>query len=257
MKKSPIVSPEGGNVIVIALFVLFMLTLIGMSATTSTTTDLQIAAADRNYKVAFNNADSGVYATPKVISTAIDDSAAVTGADLGSFVYLDRNSTLSSEIKFPENRVSLSSDFRFCAVRIVDMRGQSTAQVLLSEGFALEIDYEISASIKGPEIGFVLWNGRGESVFTSTEIDEDPAHLDSVRLPGLYTGRCVVSSDYLRHGIYQVDIFASQPNIRWLDKASGVIFIDVIDDGSMELQGSRGRKGIIAPRLHWDITRVV
>jgi len=63
---------EEGLVIVVVLFVLVILTLIGISATSNTRVELQIASNDQLQKIAFYNADSGIYGTPKLISNAIN-----------------------------------------------------------------------------------------------------------------------------------------------------------------------------------------
>jgi hypothetical protein len=63
---------EEGLVIVVVLFVLVILTLIGVSATSNTVVELQIASNDQLQKIAFYNADSGIYGTPKLISSAIN-----------------------------------------------------------------------------------------------------------------------------------------------------------------------------------------
>lgn len=63
---------EEGLVIVVVLFVLVILTLIGISATSNTRVELQIASNDQLQKIAFYNADSGIYGTPKLISNTIN-----------------------------------------------------------------------------------------------------------------------------------------------------------------------------------------
>jgi hypothetical protein len=66
---------EEGSVVIVALLILVFLTLIGISATTTTQIELQIAGNEKSHKIAFYNADSGVYATPKLISACVDNSA--------------------------------------------------------------------------------------------------------------------------------------------------------------------------------------
>ena len=51
---------EEGSVLVIALIVIVLLTLMGMSATTNSTLELQIAAANRDYKLNFYKAEGAV-----------------------------------------------------------------------------------------------------------------------------------------------------------------------------------------------------
>ena len=80
------INNQNGSVTIIAgLLILVVLTLIGISATSTTTVELQIAANDQFSKIAFFNADSGLYGTPKLISTVINTSAqAPVGANPGS-----------------------------------------------------------------------------------------------------------------------------------------------------------------------------
>lgn len=69
---------ETGSVTIIAaLMILVILTLIGISATSTTTVELQIAANDQFHKIAFYNADSGLYGSPKIVSAVVNDSAPV------------------------------------------------------------------------------------------------------------------------------------------------------------------------------------
>jgi len=78
---------EDGFVLITTLFILILLTIIGISATNTSVIDLQISANDKAYKMAFYNADSGVYATPKLISSTINEGAEITGTSKGSFNY--------------------------------------------------------------------------------------------------------------------------------------------------------------------------
>ena len=66
---------ESGSVTVIAaVMVLLIITLVGISAMDTTTVEMQIASNDQLGRIAFYNADSGVYGIPKIISRIIDTS---------------------------------------------------------------------------------------------------------------------------------------------------------------------------------------
>jgi hypothetical protein len=67
---------EQGSVLIVALFMLVILTLLGIMATTTTEVEIQIAGNEKFHKIAFQNADSGIYSSPKVISGAFDGGAA-------------------------------------------------------------------------------------------------------------------------------------------------------------------------------------
>lgn len=64
---------DEGSVLVVALLILVILTLIGISATRTTEIELQIAGNEKASKAAFYNADSGAYATPKLIRSCVDN----------------------------------------------------------------------------------------------------------------------------------------------------------------------------------------
>ena len=66
---------EQGSVLIVALFILVILTLLGIMATTTTETEIHIAGNEKFHKIAFQNADSGVYSSPKVITGAFDGGA--------------------------------------------------------------------------------------------------------------------------------------------------------------------------------------
>jgi Tfp pilus assembly protein PilX len=86
MKIMSILRSEEGSIMVITLLVLTILTLIGIGANDTTTTDIQIAANEKFYKMAFYHADGGIYSTPKLISEALEAGANPSGT---SFSYLD------------------------------------------------------------------------------------------------------------------------------------------------------------------------
>jgi len=86
---------EEGYVLVVALLFMVFLTLIGISATTTTQIELQISGNEKSYKIAFYNGDSGVYATPKLISACLDNGAE---PDMAGLTYLGTSGTFYREI---------------------------------------------------------------------------------------------------------------------------------------------------------------
>ena len=78
---------EQGSVMVIALLMLSLLTIIGISAAKTTGIETQIAANEKFHKTAFYNADSGIYVSPKLISLCIDSGEPQQG--LSGIGYLD------------------------------------------------------------------------------------------------------------------------------------------------------------------------
>ena len=69
---------EEGSTIIIAIFILVLLTLIGITATNTTEIEERISGNQLFHKEAFYNAESGVYTTPKLISECLDNGAEQT-----------------------------------------------------------------------------------------------------------------------------------------------------------------------------------
>ena len=66
---------ESGSAVLIAtILILVVITIIGLSAMNNTTMELTIASNDQQHKMAFYNADSGVYSVPKLVSRTVNES---------------------------------------------------------------------------------------------------------------------------------------------------------------------------------------
>jgi len=73
MYLSPTLRNERGSALVVALLMLVVLTLIGISASTTATFELQISGNDKLYKMAFYQADGGTEAGAELIEQNIEE----------------------------------------------------------------------------------------------------------------------------------------------------------------------------------------
>lgn len=89
------VNNQDGSVLVIALLILVFLTLIGISSSTITQIEIQIAGNERAYNIAFNVADSGVYLIPKIIRRTVEEGAQPV---LSGISYLDSGNVFFREV---------------------------------------------------------------------------------------------------------------------------------------------------------------
>lgn len=129
------VNNERGVVLVIALAVLLLLTLIGISAMTTTEFELQIVGNEKVHKTAFHRADSGIYVTPKLISACFDSGAE---ENVAGITYLGSSGTFYREIMGYDNH-DLDKDIRFTL-----------------EGFNVEVDVDFmgTEAIAGGAVEF-------------------------------------------------------------------------------------------------------
>jgi Tfp pilus assembly protein PilX len=98
------ITNDDGYVLVGALLILLLLVLIGISATTSTTLELQIAGNDRIRKETFYRADGGTQLAARLVEENL-------GAP-GGFTALDANNVLQDPLT-PNNTILISPPFTF------------------------------------------------------------------------------------------------------------------------------------------------
>jgi len=89
--KMKILDNESGAAVLIAtILILVVITVMGLGAMNSTTMEVTIASNDQQHKMAFYNADSGIFGVPKLVSMSINDSAQVPiGAGSGTAEGMD------------------------------------------------------------------------------------------------------------------------------------------------------------------------
>ena len=86
---------QEGSALIIALLIMVMLTIMGLAVTSTTEIDVQISKNDQFHKRAFYNADSGIYATPKVITECLTEGSEVT---ISGVTYLGSGGSFFEEI---------------------------------------------------------------------------------------------------------------------------------------------------------------
>jgi len=74
-KAKHILNNESGAAVLIAtILILVAITVIGLGTMNNSTVEMTIASNDQQHKMAFYNADSGVYSVPKLVSRTINES---------------------------------------------------------------------------------------------------------------------------------------------------------------------------------------
>lgn len=75
------INNQDGSMIVVAMMLLVILTIIGITSTSTTVVENKIALNDQLHKMAFFHADSGVYTTPKLIRTIVREAEPFSESD--------------------------------------------------------------------------------------------------------------------------------------------------------------------------------
>lgn len=82
---------ERGSVLLLVMLILVLLTIIGISATNMSNTEIKIAANDKNYKMAFFYAESGIFGTAKWIGQVVEGNEVPVAGAGNRFSYLDED----------------------------------------------------------------------------------------------------------------------------------------------------------------------
>jgi lipopolysaccharide transport system ATP-binding protein len=168
--------------------------------------------------------------------------------------YLRNATEAFGEVLLESQPATAGSDLGFMRVAITDPCGRPTAQVNLSSGAYVELDYRLDRAVRGAQIVFELWNEFAVCVLCSTDFDTDPQRFFQEKAAGRYRARCHIPHDFLRPGTFTLHVSASVPNVRPLADLPNVIGFQVIDDGSVMVKLSQGRRGIVLPILPWEST---
>ncbi|GAB6905288.1 hypothetical protein DESC_310043 [Desulfosarcina cetonica] len=153
---------ENGSVMVAALCILAMVTILGVTASNTSTIEQQIAANDQFIKMSFYNADGALYGTSKLISLAVNESGEVnsgTGNDAPGLTYLTSASNFYRQVAgFDTYDGAVDVDFNAGGIdaqadarrdRQVHVSGSGAEFASGSEGVganAIAIYYEIESS---------------------------------------------------------------------------------------------------------------
>ncbi|OPY25915.1 MAG: putative ABC transporter ATP-binding protein [Methanocella sp. PtaU1.Bin125] len=169
--------------------------------------------------------------------------------------YLKVNTGLLGEVRLADEPQKGYDDLKFRAIRIRDARGKVTPIIDMNEDYVVEIEYEITKPVRSAQVAFELFNSVGVCVFCSTDMDNEPENLRSIKQPGTYRARCSLSSSYLRPGAYTIDLSSSIPGVKMLNLFHNAISFEVTGL-NIENKLSQGRRGIITPIFRWETQKI-
>lgn len=84
------INNQNGSMILVALLLLVILTIMGITSTSTSVTENRIAVNEQLHKMAFYNADSGLYAAAKIVSATIDERDTIEEDQAFAFQYAER-----------------------------------------------------------------------------------------------------------------------------------------------------------------------
>jgi lipopolysaccharide transport system ATP-binding protein len=148
--------------------------------------------------------------------------------------------------------------FRPLALRVLDGSERPATQVMASDPFSVEFEYELEQDIQGLRVGLYLFTSRGEPVFSTFDTDRAQAYQErTVRRAGRYRSRCRIPADLLNEGRFVLGVNASVFRVRSYFTEEHALSFAVDRTGAPGSQWAEPRRGPLRPALAWEIAEAV
>ena len=169
--------------------------------------------------------------------------------------YMKVNTGQMGEVLFPDKIQEQYRELKFKSLKILNDDTKITPIIDINDKFTVEIEYELTVPIKSAQIVFELINSIGVCVFSTSDVDNNPENLRTIRYPGRYRAKCTISPEYLRPGSYYIDLSSSVPNVKILNILRNAISFE-ISGLNIESKLSQVRRGIIVPIYTWETQKI-
>ncbi len=143
------------------------------------------------------------------------------------------------------------------ALRVKNAQGQVVDLIRSTQPLTIEIEYRLDEPIQALRVGLYLRNMRGAYVFTAFDTDNPEQYQAmATRPPGHYISRCVIPADILNEGRYALGMNASAYRVKRYFQDLRALVFNVDGTGAPGKQWAENRRGVIRPRLAWEINQV-
>ena len=172
--------------------------------------------------------------------------------------YLSHGLTQEGQRFWQKEEIPKSSHpFVPIALRIKNKTGKVVDTIRSVDPLTVEVEYELSQSIKGLRVGIYLSSARGEFIFTSFDTDDLNLYdKHTQRKEGHYISHCIIPANYLNEGRYVIGVNASSYRIKSYFHDEQALVFNVDSMGAPGNQWLERRQGFMRPLLNWSIEEV-
>lgn len=169
--------------------------------------------------------------------------------------YLSRGLTSAGQrVWLPEEVPASAAPFKPYSLSLVDRAGRVIDTARSTDGFFIEVDYEVAQPVKGLRVGIYILTSRGEFVFTSFDTDEAQAFSEfGTREKGHFISRCHIPANLMNAGRFIVGLNASSYRIKTYFHDEQALAFNVDAAGAPGMQWPENRLGPVRPALKWEI----
>ncbi len=171
--------------------------------------------------------------------------------------YLNMGLSKQGERYWQSDAVQVDSPFMPISLRLLNMAGKVVDAVNATEGFQIDLAYELKREISGLRVGIYMMTTRGDTVFTSFDTDDPQAfEKHAVRTSGRYTSRCIIPPNLMNEGRYILGVNASVYRIQRFFQDDKALTFTVDATAAPGMQWPEQRLGPVRPSLDWKIEKV-
>ncbi|MGA3172624.1 MAG: ABC transporter ATP-binding protein [Chthoniobacteraceae bacterium] len=133
------------------------------------------------------------------------------------------------------------------SARLLNSSAQPSAEFEASDGFTVELTYEVRTPARNTLIEFFIYTADGIHLVTCGDHDTAPGHY-ALRTPGAYTTRVKLPGDLLNLGDYYLRINSGTHQLTY-DHEDALRFRIVQTN---QLNSRTNRRGLLLPMLPWQ-----
>jgi lipopolysaccharide transport system ATP-binding protein len=140
------------------------------------------------------------------------------------------------------------SDLNLRSVRLVDRTGDVRALFDATEAIGIEVEYELTARLRGLRTLLVISTQEGDLAFQST----DEPSPDTEQAPGRYKVSCSIPGALLNCRMYAVEIGFDVPGLRTLAPRRQYLLFVVAGANNHGSAFAELWPGVVCPSLRWE-----
>jgi lipopolysaccharide transport system ATP-binding protein len=168
--------------------------------------------------------------------------------------YMSTQQNVGWEYTRDNEESSPPAQVRVTAARLRSHDGKVASMVDAQSGFTIEIEYSVLKQTLA-WVGFVITTVDAFDVLSATDGDID-IYAAAVREPGNYTSVCTIPGGLFNSGRYLLSLYAARTaggGVQIFDYLEYVLAFDVKIPGGVGLYMPKERKGVISPKLNWEV----
>ena len=152
--------------------------------------------------------------------------------------------------------LSLRGDARFTlfALRLRNHRGEPVNVVDAGHEFAVEVEYGLRQPLTSLRVAIEFATLQGSAIFTTLDVDDET--VAAPREAGRYAAAARIPAGLLAPGRRTVSLAVELPGAVHPETLPNLLSIDIMEGAAPGLVETRMRKGLVRPRLGWQVRRI-